>query len=396
MARHAAISSARVEAVGERLVEVALRDLLAAGQVGDRAGHPQHPVVASSAEVQTVARGKQPRGEGRVERHERSGEASVHVSVAERRCAAEPLTLALAGSHHPLAHLLRARTRLTLVDQLQRRHLLHLADQVDAIQHRAGEAAPVAGSLEPGAGAVALRTRAGTVVAGGHHGGVGREAQRALAARDLDGPLLERLAQRVDRVAGELRELVEKQHAPVGQRDLARARPAAATDEALRRDRVMRSAEGSFRGEEPVADPGRAVDLGDLERFVEARRRQDAGQAPGEHRLAHTGRADHQHVVAAGRGDLERPLGVRLAADIGQVQRLGGPVGVGARMGRLAPPRGPSCHAAGPPAAPGWGCRAPRPHRPARPRRRCAPARAGPGSRPAAPRARRRGRRGRA
>ena len=58
-----------VEPVGERLVEVARHDLLAAVEVGDRAGHPQHPVVAAAAEVQAVARREQPRGEGRVERH---------------------------------------------------------------------------------------------------------------------------------------------------------------------------------------------------------------------------------------------------------------------------------------------------------------------------------------
>ena len=50
-------------------------------------------------------------------------------------------------------------------------------------------------------------------------------------------------------------------------------------------------------------------------------RRQDPGQPPREHRLAGAGRADHEQVVAARRRDLERALGVRLAADVGEVDR---------------------------------------------------------------------------
>ena len=49
-------------------------------------------------------------------------------------------------------------------------------------------------------------------------------------------------------------------------------------------------------------------------------RRQDAGEPRGEHRLARAGRADHQHVVPAGRGDLERALGAFLALDVLEVE----------------------------------------------------------------------------
>ena len=52
---------------------------------------------------------------------------------------------------------------------------------------------------------------------------------------------------------------------------------------------------------------------------------QDARQPPGEHRLARARRADHQQVVAAGRGYLERALGVLLPADVGQVRGDGTP-----------------------------------------------------------------------
>ena len=42
---------------------------------------------------------------------------------------------------------------------------------------------------------------------------------------------------------------------------------------------------------------------------------------PRHHRLAGAGRADHQHVVAAGRGDFERAPRERLTADVGEVRR---------------------------------------------------------------------------
>ena len=86
---------------------------------------------------------------------------------------------------------------------------------------------------------------------------------------------------------------------------------------------MVRGAEGPLGGELPVSDAGRAVDLGDLERLLEARRRQDARQPPRQHRLAGAGRADHQQVVAARRGDLEGALGVLLTADVGQIRSVG-------------------------------------------------------------------------
>ena len=54
--------------------------------------------------------------------------------------------------------------------------------------------------------------------------------------------VLERLTHRVQCVPGELQHLVEKEHAQVRKRDLARSRWGAAADEARRGDRVMRRA----------------------------------------------------------------------------------------------------------------------------------------------------------
>src|SRR2546427_2860375 len=56
--------------------------------------------------------------------------------------------------------------------------------------------------------------------------------------------------------------------------------------------------------------------------LVERQGRQDAGQAPGEHRLAAARRADHEEMVSAGRRHLQRPLGVRLSLEDRKSTRL--------------------------------------------------------------------------
>ena len=147
------------------------------------------------------------------------------------------------------------------------------------------------------------------------------KAERHGRARDGDGAVFERLAEDFEDVAGELGELVEEEQAVVGERDLAGARHHAAADQAGVGDGVVRRAEG------PVDDQALllvehardGVDLGGLKRLFKAQRREDRGQALGQHGLAGAGWADHQDVVAAGCGDLKRALGDVLAADVAEV-----------------------------------------------------------------------------
>ncbi len=85
----------------------------------------------------------------------------------------------------------------------------------------------------------------------------------------------------------------------------------------------MRRAEGALGGQRAaVPTTGDAVDPRDLERLLERGRRQDAREPARHHRLAGARRAHHQQVVPARRGDLERPLRVRLAADVGEVRSI--------------------------------------------------------------------------
>ena len=68
---------------------------------------------------------------------------------------------------------------------------------------------------------------------------------------------------------------------------------------------------------------GDRVDPHHLERLARLERRQDRRQPASEHRLARSGRAGEQKVVTAGGGELERAAGALLAADVGQVGRIG-------------------------------------------------------------------------
>ena len=76
------------------------------------------------------------------------------------------------------------------------------------------------------------------------------------------------------------------------------------------------------------------VNFGGLQRFRPGHIRQDGGQTAGQHGLSGAGRADQQHVVAAGGGDLQGTLDVLLAHDIGEIRQ--GPVDGGG----LPPGRG--------------------------------------------------------
>ena len=78
-----------------------------------------------------------------------------------------------------------------------------------------------------------------------------------------------------------------------------------------------------------------ASDRGDhrhIEQLTRVERRQDGGQPLRQHRFARTGRADHQEIVAAGGGDLERPARHLLAAHFAQIRQAGiGVVALGQR-----------------------------------------------------------------
>ena len=96
---------------------------------------------------------------------------------------------------------------------------LHGDEQVDAVEQRAAEAAAVARELAPrcsGSARAAAKPHGHGLVAATSMKRAGKTA-RALAADDRHAAVLQRLAQRLERRPRELGQLVEEQHAVVGE-----------------------------------------------------------------------------------------------------------------------------------------------------------------------------------
>ena len=145
-----------------------------------------------------------------------------------------------------------------------------------------------------------------------------------VGARHRHPAELERLAQQFQHRAAELRQLVQEQHALVGERDLARPGMRAAADHRRDRGRVVRVAKRPALGQAAVVEQPRDEAIMLTSRISAG---SSGGNRPGrrarQHRLAGARRADQQQIVAAGGGDLERALGGLLALDVGQLGIVG-------------------------------------------------------------------------
>ena len=159
------------------------------------------------------------------------------------------------------------------------------ADEVDAVEQGTAEPPPVAGDLHGPAVAAAIAVPARAVVAGRDERSACGELEGPLGAGDRDRSTLQRLPQRLERMTRELGELVEEEHTPVGEGDLAGPWARAAADQPSGGDRVVGRTKGPLGGEAAIAQPGHRADPGDLERLVEVGRRQEPRQPPGQHRL---------------------------------------------------------------------------------------------------------------
>ena len=145
--------------------------------------------------------------------------------------------------------------------------------------------------------------------------------QRHRGARNRNRAVFQRLPHHLQHVARKLRQLVEKEHAVVRQRNFSGARYGAAADQSRVADGVVRRAERPHAHQSiaRVQHSGHAVNLGRLQRFFKRQRRKDRRHALGKHRLAAARRSDHQNVVSARAGHFHGALGRVLAAYILEV-----------------------------------------------------------------------------
>ena len=116
-----------------------------------------------------------------------------------------------------------------------------------------------------------------------------------MPSRHHQPSVLDRLAQRFERIPTQLVDLVQKQHPVVRPAQLARLRRVVATaDQPGRRDAVMwrpkwRLCDQAAAGSQAAEDGG---DGGDLERRSLLKRRHDPGEGAGQERFPRTGRPD--------------------------------------------------------------------------------------------------------
>ena len=148
----------------------------------------------------------------------------------------------------------------------------HFDVNVDAVEQRAADLAHVPFDLRRRAVAGAARVAAiaaGARIQRGDEHEVGRKRRAVERAGDRHRAVFERLAQHFERLAVELGQLVEEEHAVVGERDLARRGRRAAADQAGVADRVMRRAERAD-GQQRLARlqaADRTVDARGFDRF---------------------------------------------------------------------------------------------------------------------------------
>ena len=149
---------------------------------------------------------------------------------------------------------------------------------VDAVEQRSRQLGPVGvdGELRAGAGAQAIAEMAtGTGVEGGHQHEVRGKNHRSPRAHHCDRALFEGLPKCLQGRAGEFEQLVEKEHAVVGERDFARPNRGASAGQARYADRVVGGAKGPFGDQgSPGEHAGDRIHHCGFQRLVEGQRGQ--------------------------------------------------------------------------------------------------------------------------
>ena len=168
------------------------RDRGEAGEVGDRAGHPERPIVAASREAEPRHGCTHETGAFGSERAEAPEQTRAHLGVDAQARPVEPLTLALARDQHAGPNRRRAGPAAAPLELggLEGRQL-HL--QVDPVQQGAGEAPEITVALGRRAEASLERWTAAAAGVGGRH-----EQKACGEVTDAGGPSADELAKRTE------------------------------------------------------------------------------------------------------------------------------------------------------------------------------------------------------
>lgn len=216
----------------ERGEEVVGPHALVPVQVGHRPRHPEDAKSPAGRERSGgVCPGEHVLGLG-IQLGVMTQKPKLKLGVAGHACPPEPHTLPLSGLDHSLPRARRGTGWWGA--QIGLRGTLDRHQQVHPVKQRAAQAPAVASQVS--IAALAPVAHAGestrTGIGGGQQDEPGWQDKRALAPDDRDEAVLKRLSERLKRWPGELRELIQKQHAVVSQGGLARPRWRASADEA--------------------------------------------------------------------------------------------------------------------------------------------------------------------
>ena len=232
-----------------------------------------------------------------------------------------PRQLTFARGQHPPADRRGVLAGL-IGGQLLRRQRRHLHLQVDTVEQRTREARLI--TLDLCRRAVTGLARIAQMATGaGIHRRDQLEACRIAAfvagPSDMDTPRFHGFTHHLQHMTRKLRQLIEEQHAVMGQGDLAGARFRTTAHQRHGTGGMMRRAEGPPAPLGTQRQPADRAYRRHLQRLLFGQRRQDARQATGQHGLAGAGRPGEEQVVAAGGGHLQGAAGLKLSAYLGQV-----------------------------------------------------------------------------
>lgn len=180
-------------------------------KIGDRARHLENAVIRARRQSETCDRLLQYHCAAGIR-----GAVAVHLPARQRKVRFSlALELARARIRNAAANCCGSLT-LYFVRELFLRHGWHLDLEVDSVEQRSGNPAAVTRHVVRRATAAAIgvpQVAAWARIHRCHQLKLRGEFRLARRARNADAPRFERLAQHLEHLAVEFRQLVEKQHA---------------------------------------------------------------------------------------------------------------------------------------------------------------------------------------
>ncbi len=115
-----------------------------------------------------------------------------------------------------------------------------------------------------------------------------RESERHGSSGNTHRAVFQRRTHHFQHIAWELGQLIQKEHAVMGERDFTRTGYSASTDQSRVRDSVVRRAERTHSDQagSGVEHPGNAMNFRGLESFFKSKWRKDRGHGLGKHGLS--------------------------------------------------------------------------------------------------------------